>query len=339
MTADLNRVAFVVIGRNEGDRLEACLRSVLAVSQRIAYADSSSTDGSVERARKLGAEVVEVSTSAPLNAARGRNEGLAAARRQFPDCEFVQFLDGDCILAPEWPRTALEFLEAHPAVAIACGRRFEAHPSASFYNWFADEEWNTPVGRAEACGGDAMVRVAALEQVGGFNPALMASEEPELGARLRARGWEIWRLDALMTEHDAAIYRFGQWWRRTTRTGFGYAQAWRSTRNLPKAVNSDKLRSALIWVMLIPAAIVILAIITRRVEFLLLLPLAWAAQIARITLRRKDRSLRGWRASAMLMIAKVPELIGAVRALLTSQQGQMIEYKMAASQAAPGPSR
>ena len=45
-------------------------------------------------------------------------------------------------------------------------------------------------------------------RLAGFNPSLMASEEPELTARLRNRGWEIWRLDAPMTEHDARIFTF-----------------------------------------------------------------------------------------------------------------------------------
>jgi len=280
----------------------------------------------------MGAVVVQVDPSAaPLNAARGRNEGLAAMRQHFPECRFVQFLDGDCLLAEGWVDAARLFLEHNVAAAIACGRRFEAHPEASFYNRLADDEWNTAVGRAEACGGDAMMRVSALEEVGGFNPALMASEEPELAARLRARGWEVWRLDAAMTQHDAAIFRFAQWWRRTTRTGYGYAQAWRSTRHLDCPVNQAKLRSALLWVIAVPLCIVALALLARLPALLLLLPPVWAAQISRIALRRHDRTLYGWRASAMLMIGKVPELIGAARALLTSRQSEMIEYKAAST--------
>ena len=185
--AALEELAFVVIGRNEGDRLEACLRSVRAVSDRVVYADSASTDGSPERARSLGAIVVELDASAPLNAARGRNAGLDAVRAHFPDARFVQFLDGDCVLQPNWVTVALEFLESHPRAAVACGRRFEAYPGASFYNRLADEEWNTPVGRVEACGGDAMMRIAALTDVGGFNPELMASDQGDHATRSSMR--------------------------------------------------------------------------------------------------------------------------------------------------------
>jgi cellulose synthase/poly-beta-1,6-N-acetylglucosamine synthase-like glycosyltransferase len=155
----------------------------------------------------------------------------------------------------------------------------------------------------------------------------MASEEPELCARLREKGWKIWRLDAPMTEHDAAIFRFSQWWRRTTRTGYGYAQAWRATANLRRPVNQRKLRSAWFWVVGVPAIGVALVLATGRVIVFALVPVAYAVQIARIALRRRDHSMFGWRASAMTMLAKAPELIGAARALLSRRQSHMIEYK------------
>jgi len=211
----------VLIGRNEGDRLRLSLESVLKLTKRVVYADSASTDGSVELARSLGAIVVDLDRSKPLNAARGRNEGFEAARRHFPECGYVLFLDGDCRLVDDFPAKAIAFLNSNEKAAVVCGRRFEAFPEASFYNRLADEEWNTAVGRTDACGGDSMVRVDALQEIGGFDSELMASEEPEMAARLRARGWQIWRIDADMTEHDAAIHHFGQWWRRTLRSGYG----------------------------------------------------------------------------------------------------------------------
>jgi glycosyltransferase involved in cell wall biosynthesis len=317
----------VVIGRNEGERLRECLQSVLRVSPNVVYADSASTDGSVELARSMGTLVAEVDSSLPLNAARGRNCGFALLREHFPHCRLVQFLDGDCLLAPGWVELAVEFLASHPRAAIACGRRFEADPNASFYNQLADEEWDTPVGRAEACGGDSMVRIDALNEVGGFNPSLMASEEPELAARMRNRGWEVWRLDAPMTEHDAKIFTFEQWWRRTTRSGYGYAQAWQSTKGLSERVNGKLLRSALFWVVGAPVGVVVIALASNRSATLLLLPALYIVQTLRMALRRPALSVHDLRASAMLMLAKVPELIGAARFVLDPQRSPIIEYK------------
>ena len=69
-----------------------------------------------------------------------------------------------------------------------------------------------------------MPRSQRCEAVGGFRDDLIAGEEPELCVRLRAKGWRIWRLDAEMALHDAAMTRFSQWWRRATRGGYAFAQ-------------------------------------------------------------------------------------------------------------------
>lgn len=327
MTERIAEFAIVVIGRNEGARLRDCLVSALRASSRVVYADSASTDGSTHLARSMGVITVEVDSSAPLNAARGRNAGMTAARSAFPECPYVQFIDGDCVLQDGWTEAASRFLESNPRAAVVCGRRFEAHPEASFYNRLADEEWNTPVGLAEACGGDSMMRIAALEEVGGFNPSLMASEEPELTARMRNRGWEVWRLDAPMTEHDAAVFSFGQWWRRTTRAGYGCTQAFLSTARLSQRVNSKLLASAVLWSVCVPAAVLMAAVAFRRSEIVLLLPLAYAMQVMRMALRRRPLSWFGIRASAMFMIAKFGEVIGAARFLLGPRRPTLIEYK------------
>ena len=58
------------------------------------------------------------------------------------------------------------------------------------------------MGAARACGGDALMRTAALAEVGGYDPNLIAGEEPELCVRLRAAGWQIYTLDREMTPSE-----------------------------------------------------------------------------------------------------------------------------------------
>lgn len=65
----------VVIGRNEGERLRQCLRSLLPTVVAV-YVDSGSTDGSAKWARDNGAEVVDLDASVPFTAARVRNAGF-----------------------------------------------------------------------------------------------------------------------------------------------------------------------------------------------------------------------------------------------------------------------
>ena len=64
------------------------------------YADSGSSDGSVERARGMGAEAIVLDGSKPMSAGRGRNEGFARLRELRPEVGFVQFVDGDTEIEP-----------------------------------------------------------------------------------------------------------------------------------------------------------------------------------------------------------------------------------------------
>ncbi|WP_237219994.1 glycosyltransferase [Sphingomonas arenae] len=319
----------VVIGRNEGTRLERALRAILPHTNKVVYADSGSSDGSPDVARTLGVFVIELDDSAAHTAARGRREGVSVLLERHPECEFVQFVDGDCIVDPQWIGAALAFLDSNPSVAAVCGRRREQSPLASAYNHLCDDEWNTPVGEAEACGGDAMMRVRALQEVGGFRADLRAGEEPELCSRLRRAGWKVWRLDAPMTEHDAAIHRFGQWWRRALRGGFGYAQVHQVTTVAGTPLYRRQLQSAALWVAGIPLASVLLALLTSQSLLLLAPVLLWALQIARIAVRRGPSSAWSWQSAALLMIAKVPELIGAIRFILQRERSGALEYKAA----------
>ena len=66
-----NKIGVVAIGRNEGERLKRCLKSLLGQVDRVVYVDSGSTDGSIEMARSLGVEVVELDMSKPFTMARG----------------------------------------------------------------------------------------------------------------------------------------------------------------------------------------------------------------------------------------------------------------------------
>lgn len=312
--SDVATVGIVAIGRNEGERLKRCLRSVPSGMPTV-YVDSASTDDSVAFARSVGAIVVELDMSRPFSAARARNEGAEALLRTSPDIEYIQFVDGDCEIEGGWIETARSFLAERPKVAVVCGRRRERFPDASFYNALADREWDTPIGQAAACGGDALYRRSAFDSVGGFDPAMIAGEEPELCSRLRASGWRIWRLDAPMTIHDADMHRFRQWWLRAIRSGFGYAQAWSRGEVAGSRLYARELKRALFWSVGVVFAASIAAIVFGPAG-LLLAPLAWSAQWARLALGK------GPREAALLLIGKFAETIGAARFAMASLRGR-----------------
>lgn len=320
--------AVVVIGRNEGERLMRCLESVRHAARWVVYVDSGSSDGSVEAATALGVVARPLDLSQPFTAARARNEGIRCLRSLAPAVPFIQFVDGDCEVDRHWLETARNFLEGHPEVAAVCGRRRERHPERSVYNRLCDMEWDTPVGEAKACGGDVMMRAAALQQAVGYRDDLIAGEEPELCVRLRAKGWKVWRLDAEMTLHDAAMMRIQQWWMRCLRAGFAYAEGVRLHGAPPERHWVRESRSAWVWGAGIP--LVALALVAFAGPWGAALLLAYPLQVLRVGARLPRGSGGRWARAFFLVAGKFPEALGQMKAVLgrvLQRRAAVIEYK------------
>jgi GT2 family glycosyltransferase len=320
-------IGVVIIGRNEGERLVRCLTSVKACVRNVIYVDSGSTDGSVSFASRIGAHVINLDLTQPFSAARARNEGYSALKSLKPDTRFIQFIDGDCSLASKWLETAHTFIAQRSDIAIVCGRRRERHPEASIYNYLCDLEWDTPIGEASACGGDALMRAEAFEAVGGFRSDVMAGEEPELCLRLRDIGWKIWRLDAEMTEHDAAMTRFRQWWFRSVRTGYGLADIYWLHRDSPERIWKRMMFRMLVWGGLLPIGIGVGALLRPPA---LLGASVYLVQICRMALREGPNSHRPWLRALLLTLSKFAEFQGFLKFLLRKRKmgaAKLIEYK------------
>ena len=120
-----------------------------------------------------------------------------------------------------------------------------------------------PLGEIKGSHGDMMIRAEAFRQVGGFDPEVFVGEDNELCVRLRKRGWILLRIDAEMSLHDMAMTRFGQWWRRTVRSGFGYMEGALLHGKPPERHYVRDVRSILFWGLALPLAILILAWPTR----------------------------------------------------------------------------
>jgi GT2 family glycosyltransferase len=290
------------------------------VTDRVIYVDSGSTDGSQAAAQAAGAEVVALDMAQPFTAARARNAGFQAllAGRDF---DYVQFIDGDCTLQPGWVAAACDVLGAHPEVAVVCGRRRERFPDASVWNRLCDAEWDTPVGPAKACGGDALMRVKAVAAVGGFDPNLIAGEEPELCLRLRGQGWQVWRIAEEMTLHDAAMTRMSQWWQRNRRAGHAHAEGAAMHGGPPERHWVRETRRAVLWGLALPLVAILGMLVT---PWSLLLLLVYPAQVLRLGRRL------GWERALFLTLGKLPEAQGVLQYYfnrLRRRPARLIEYK------------
>lgn len=317
----------ILIGRNEGARLVAALAAVQGQARRIIYVDSGSDDDSVDAAGRAGAEVVLLDLSLPFTAARARNAGFAALEGSGPTPVYVQFIDGDCALVPGWIDAGRAHLDTHPKVGMVTGWRSEIHRDASLYNQLCDFEWRRPAGEILACGGDMLVRADAFRAVDGYDPTIIAAEDDEFCIRLRKGGWILHRLPVEMTRHDAAMTRFGQWWRRAERTGHGFAQV----GHLHPEYFTRERRRVLIYALVLPLVMLASVAIAWWLPLILLgvYELSYIRTVQGL-LRDGLPTSEAFRHAILLTLSKFPNLIGMARfhlRRLTRAPMRIIEYK------------
>lgn len=332
----MQSIGVVVIGRNEGKRLERCLLSILSEGVIVCYVDSGSSDGSVAMASALGVYVVELDTSISFTAARARNAGFDKLLKLAPNLEYVQFVDGDCQVAQNWLSVAAKYLDEHQEVVVVCGRRRERFPSASRYNRLCDIEWDTPIGETKACGGDSMMRVNAFKAVGGFNQALIAGEEPELCLRLRTNKGVIMRINEEMTQHDAQMTNIGQWWKRSLRAGHAYAQVAHMHGKNSEQYWVKESRSIWLWGFILPSIAIATSWLTYGFSLLIVASLYTYLfyriyQYGRATgLTAQDARLY----ALYCILSKFPSSQGQIQfhlSRLLKRQPTLVEYKSATS--------
>ncbi|ACO32105.1 MAG TPA: glycosyltransferase family 2 protein [Acidobacterium sp.] len=330
----LATLSVVIIGRNEGPRLGRCLDSVRAMQAwpgpvEMIYVDSGSTDNSLAVAEAAGAHVIALQPERPT-AALGRNAGWRAASG-----EYILFLDGDTVLHPEFAAAALAELRQHAEVAAVCGHRREMHPNQSIYTRVFDLDWIFPLGEDIFFGGDVLIRRAALEAAGGYDPALIAGEEPELCGRLRAAGWKILRIDHPMTGHDLAMTRWREYWRRGERTGHAAAEVSRRFRGTADGLWAGAVRAtakrALFW-MLSPLAALALSLVLRSAWPLALWLLLALALVARTAWKYRWKTRSPYTLALYAVhshLQQIPIFMGQVRFWFDARRGRqrgLIEY-------------
>ena len=310
-------IAVIIIGRNEGARLDRCLASCAGL--RGVYVDSGSVDGSPDRARAAGVEVIELDRSTGFSAARGRNAGLDRLIAD-PAIAYIQMLDGDSILAAGWTDCGATAFDADSGLGAVFGELREAEPDRSLYAWLSDVEWAVPPGPAALFSGNVMLRADAVRATGRYRGEMIAGEDPEFAIRMRAAGWRILCLDQPMATHQGAVSHARAWWRRTRRAGHAFAAL---TALHPGSPLHDFGRSRariLFWGGAIPFAalggLMFAALIDRRwIALTVTALLLVAAQLVRVTRREMRRhGLRRAVALALsLTIGKYAEMAGLLR--------------------------
>jgi hypothetical protein len=192
-------------------------------------------------------------------------------------------------------------------------------------------EFDSPVGPAKACGGIALIRVEAYRQVGGYNPTLIAGEEPEMCFRMRQDDWTIQRIDHDMVLHDVQMDRFGQWWRRHMRGGWAYAEGAAMHGASPERYNRRQTLSVWFWGLLYPAVVLLLLWPTMGVSLVLLVayPLL-VVRVQKARERRGDVSKHARLYAIYCVLGKFPMMVGTLKYWFNRTCGRrahLIEYK------------
>lgn len=217
-------LTIVVIGLNEAAHLADCFRSIYAAAaywsggaQDVVYVDSGSQDESIELARRYADRIFALRS--PISAAAARDVGLLNATG-----DYVLFLDGDMELDTFWWQCVSEYERngTFPRSVIGLiGMRHDIYVDETTRLRLGEQENVYRTGRARTArhiGGALLIRRDILLKAQGYQPDLRGSEEPDLYARLRGAGYDIWEIPCPFIRHHTPMP--ASWPRRVWRELF-----------------------------------------------------------------------------------------------------------------------
>jgi glycosyltransferase involved in cell wall biosynthesis len=205
-------VTIIIKALNEERHIATAIESAIAALQGIAIqgiapqgmrgeiilADSASIDRTVEIAARYPIKIVSLTKLADRSCGAGVQLGY-----QYSTGRYVCLIDGDMRLHKPFLAAAIEFLETNPQFAGVGGMIVECETGNFEYvkraNAADPDRLPGEVKRLD-CGG--VYRHDALEAAGYMGDRnLHGGEEFELGARLRALGWRLARINQPAIDH------------------------------------------------------------------------------------------------------------------------------------------
>ena len=248
-------ISFILIGRNEGWRLELCLKSTIKAIQdcdlqaEVIYVDSQSTDNSLEVVKKYP-EISAFVITGEYNAAIARNIGVEESQG-----ENLIFLDGDMEVNPDFLKLILNQDQ---------NLKYE-FVSGNFMNYYYDDEgqflrkdFYQKIYVEEdtiqyTTGGLFAIKKKHWQAVGGMRNKFKKGQDLDLGYRLAKNGIPLLRKKELMANHHTIDYKDKKrLWRSFTDgtyvypRSFLYRNNWNNKYVLKRMCTSDPT-----WIILI----------------------------------------------------------------------------------------
>lgn len=199
-------ISFIVIGRNEGWKLQKCFESILNAIKfnglsdaEIIYVDSQSSDHSIDIAKAFSLIRIFL-IKGICNAAIARNIGAKEAQG-----DILFFIDGDMEIFPDFLSNVLN----------TKGEMIYGFLSGFYYNHIYSNDWKliekTRYPSAEKCkfeyfepetGGLFLIRKQLWDLNKGMKNYLFGGEDPDFALRLAKKG-----IYKLRVSHPMAIHR------------------------------------------------------------------------------------------------------------------------------------
>ncbi len=232
-------VSVIIKALNEESHIAQAIESALAavsdLAGEVVLADSCSEDRTLEIASAYPIRIVQLRDARERCCGIGPQLGLQHSRG-----EYLYVMDGDMQLQPGFLQQAMTFLAQHPEVAGVGGALIERNHTQLEYRErtlrMAHSESHRAPGPVDRLDGGALYRRRAIAEVGYLSDRNLHSyEEFDLAARLRARGWKLWRVPVdAVSHHGHATHALRLLWRRwCTRYACGSGELLRAAIGQP----------------------------------------------------------------------------------------------------------
>lgn len=218
------KISVIIPVRDEADKIEQCLKAIFSQSyspHEVIVVDGHSTDGTIERAKKIPVKILYEDFHTRAGACQ---VGIENAQG-----EYVAFTDADCVPSREWLEILLREFN-HQIVGVGGGIK---NVGNSLWEKSINFVLSTFLGSAQSLqgkllknsrfvrsisGSNSMYRKGDILKVGGFKTWLIGAEDLELNRRLLRMGKLLYTSEAVvihshswtLKEFAKKLYRYGK---------------------------------------------------------------------------------------------------------------------------------
>jgi GT2 family glycosyltransferase len=218
------RVSVVVVNFNGGDKLQLCLKSILATTRgsEILVVDNASTDGSARLPSEIASRVQLFRNSENIGYAAALNQAAALSHG-----DVLVFCNMDMVAEPGWLEPLLEVLSDHPnagavnpLIMLEDGQHVNAagqtiHVTGLGFNRGLGESpsrYGTEAFEVSGIQGAVFaMRRTVFDEVGGLDTAgFLYHEDVNLSWVLRLAGYRLWCAPRSRVRHAYFLSMYAQ---------------------------------------------------------------------------------------------------------------------------------